>query len=269
MLSLAKKSPITLRAPLRLGLLNRFNEIWPTGGWGSIEYGTPGPGQVVGGRWKPLQHFLRRSVFAGVGAACLVDGRCYVRNDGKEAFSGALRLALIRLATGLEAWSTLQPLGIGPGAHTVQWLCAAGGAPNGTHCTPWATLLAGAGCTRSTCVLNANVHGPGAEGTLGPLLSANQQLLAPPGQLEVPSEAAVTAVVGAADPVGHIPVTVRTTATALLVTLTTLAPGVFSDNVFLLTEHEPVALVFEPRGASVSPELLRQSLRVVHLAQYL
>ena len=45
----------------------QYNEIWPTGGWGSIEYGTPVQGQVVGGRWKPLQHFLRRSVYATVG----------------------------------------------------------------------------------------------------------------------------------------------------------------------------------------------------------
>ena len=37
----------------------RYNEIWPTGGWGSIEYGTVGytKGQVLGGRWKPLQHW--------------------------------------------------------------------------------------------------------------------------------------------------------------------------------------------------------------------
>ena len=36
-------------------LLWQYNEIWPTGGWGSIEYGTPVPGQVLGGRWKPLK----------------------------------------------------------------------------------------------------------------------------------------------------------------------------------------------------------------------
>jgi hypothetical protein len=33
---------------------SRYNEIWPTGGWGSIEYGSAVPGQVEGGRWKPL-----------------------------------------------------------------------------------------------------------------------------------------------------------------------------------------------------------------------
>merc|ERR1711939_67426 len=29
-------------------LIWQFNEVWPTGGWGSIEYGTPRPGQVIG-----------------------------------------------------------------------------------------------------------------------------------------------------------------------------------------------------------------------------
>ena len=38
----------------------QLNEIWPTGGWGSLEYGTVGytPGQVVGGRWKPVSAIL-------------------------------------------------------------------------------------------------------------------------------------------------------------------------------------------------------------------
>jgi hypothetical protein len=40
-------------------LLWQFNEVWPTGGWGSIEYGTPVKGQVSGGRWKPLQYMLQ------------------------------------------------------------------------------------------------------------------------------------------------------------------------------------------------------------------
>ena len=43
-----------------------FNELWPTGGWGSIEYGGNTTGQVSGGRWKPLQvrrnDFLRRFI---------------------------------------------------------------------------------------------------------------------------------------------------------------------------------------------------------------
>ena len=46
-----------------------FGCSWPTGGWGSLEYGTTvadgagqplTAGQVAGGRWRPLQHFFRQ-----------------------------------------------------------------------------------------------------------------------------------------------------------------------------------------------------------------
>ena len=63
----------TRRAQNQLGLLVwQLNEIWPTGGWGSLEYGTVGhtPGQVLGGRWKPLQFMFKQSVFADTMASC-------------------------------------------------------------------------------------------------------------------------------------------------------------------------------------------------------
>jgi beta-mannosidase len=56
------------------GLLTwQLNEIWPTGGWGSIEYGGARAGQVVGGRWKPLHYLYRRSLYADVMCTC---GEC-------------------------------------------------------------------------------------------------------------------------------------------------------------------------------------------------
>jgi beta-mannosidase len=40
--------------------------VWPTGGWGSLEYG-PAPGftagQVVGGRWKPIHHMYAQHLY--------------------------------------------------------------------------------------------------------------------------------------------------------------------------------------------------------------
>merc|ERR1719305_2178020 len=50
----------------------QYNEIWPTGGWGSIEYGTVGytKGQVIGGRWKPLHYWYKSTIFADVMATC-------------------------------------------------------------------------------------------------------------------------------------------------------------------------------------------------------
>ena len=51
------------------GLLTwQLNEIWPTGGWGSLEYGSPTEdgSQVLGGRWKPLHYLFNRSVYTDV-----------------------------------------------------------------------------------------------------------------------------------------------------------------------------------------------------------
>jgi hypothetical protein len=42
----------------------QYNDIWPTGSWGSIEYGANETGQVIGGRWKPLHYELKRSAYA-------------------------------------------------------------------------------------------------------------------------------------------------------------------------------------------------------------
>ena len=72
----------TRRSQNQLGcIVWQYNEIWPTGGWGSIEYGTPVEGQVLGGRWKPLQYFYKRSIYADVMATCGGDGTCFVKND--------------------------------------------------------------------------------------------------------------------------------------------------------------------------------------------
>ena len=44
----------TRRAANTFGILIwQYNEIWPTGGWGTVEYGTPSvTGQVIGGRTR-------------------------------------------------------------------------------------------------------------------------------------------------------------------------------------------------------------------------
>lgn len=74
------------------------------GGWGSLEYGTPVAGQVIGGRWKPLHHFMEQSSYSDVTAACgaakitMMDASdqavgpalCYVRNDLPSAFTGSV-----------------------------------------------------------------------------------------------------------------------------------------------------------------------------------
>ncbi|GBG30059.1 Beta-mannosidase [Hondaea fermentalgiana] len=70
------------RASNTFGILTwQLNEIWPTGGWGSLEYGSQQPGQVVGGRWKLLHHWFAESLYKDVFIACGRDARCVVRVD--------------------------------------------------------------------------------------------------------------------------------------------------------------------------------------------
>lgn len=78
----------------------QYNEIWPTGGWGSIEYGTPRQGQVLGGRWKPLHYFYANHLYRDVMCACNMT-TCFVKNDGTRAFEdGALKISAVDVMTG-------------------------------------------------------------------------------------------------------------------------------------------------------------------------
>jgi hypothetical protein len=65
-------------------LIWQLNENWPTGGWGTIEYGSnmAQKGQVIGGRWKPIMHLLKQALFRDVFATCGMDSECFIRNDG-------------------------------------------------------------------------------------------------------------------------------------------------------------------------------------------
>ena len=103
-----------------------FNEIWPTGGWGSIEYGSPVPGQVEGGRWKPLHYILRSSTFADQMATCNDAGACMVKNDSPFAFEGKINIRLVNIASGIsKPMLTNHPISMAAGAGVAQWLCGA------------------------------------------------------------------------------------------------------------------------------------------------
>jgi len=100
----------------------------------------------------------------------------------------------------------------------------------------------------------------------------NELLLAPPSGLILPA-ANVSLELGALGTYSTVPITLRTNATALFVTLTTQAAGRFSDNAILLVGGEPTTIKFLPWLEGASPAantaLLRRSLRVEHLQQYL
>ena len=87
-----------------------LNEIWPTVGWGSLEYGpAPGegssPGQLQGGRWKPLHYFYKQSLMTDVMATCGVsanihgrpqaadENQCFISNHrASRPFNGTVTL---------------------------------------------------------------------------------------------------------------------------------------------------------------------------------
>jgi hypothetical protein len=105
---LIKQTTETMRATNNFGLLLwQLGEIYPTGGWGSLEYSGPRgyPGQVLGGRWKPLHNLLASTLFTDVFIACGAEGQCYVKNDSPihEISSGTVILELVSLVSGEPA----------------------------------------------------------------------------------------------------------------------------------------------------------------------
>ena len=267
---LVKQTVEGMRATNNFGvLLWQLGEIFPTGGWGSLEYSGPRgyPGAVLGGRWKPLHYLFERSLFSDVFVACGSAGQCYVRNDSPlsgVSAGAAVELALVSVVTGaLAAPATRLPVSLSVGPAAVAFFCAADGAVKGP-CKPWSAILSAAGCKAdgSDCVLNATVFDSG-----GAALASNEPtFLAPPSALlaalRPPGRSA--ALERPAPPPGS-PIRIRVTAAApaLFVTLSTLAQGRFSRNAFFLATNE-TDVFFLPNGreeyATLEATLALQSL---------
>jgi hypothetical protein len=257
----------------------QFNEVWPTGGWGSIEYGSTGftPGQVEGGRWKPLQYFLRRFLFRDHHVAASYDGRIFIRSD--DAFSptnATASLSFLHFASGSVSAGPSFPVTLPHGAAASAWFCADGVSASWL-CKPWAQVLPAVGCAAdgSDCAALLQLTEGGSQravpqaGSAGapsaPLLAENFELLAPVWRLALP-QASVTAAVGAPAADGSVPISLSASATALFVHLSTLAQGRFSDNSLLLLPGL-TSVSFLPWGALDLP-LLKSSLRVEHVQLY-
>jgi len=258
--TLILKSDIeTRRSQNQFGaLVWQLNEIWPTGGWGSVEYGTPVKGQVLGGRWKPLHYLYRRSIFMDVMATCGAQGSCYVKNDGTVPFEGQCNVSTLRFSDGqrqvIESFQLQMPAG--PGAKHLFKVEVA---------SPSSTMLL-TECRRSSPRKHDwRIEAFGA--VHADSVSFNENLLVAPFQLDLP-EAKVSATVSAepnAD--GTVDIELVTDRTALYVVLTTLAHGRFSDNAFAMTPGKG-RVQFIPFGRSNDIDLLRRSLRVEHLQMY-
>ena len=218
---------------------------------------------MEGGRWKPLQYFLRRFLYRDHHIAASNDARVHVRSDDAFAPTNATAtLSYLHLATGATSPGASFPVALPPGASASAWSCADG--VSGTwQCELWAQVLPRVGCAHdgSDCVLLLRV----TDSATGQLLAENFELLAPVWRLALPA-ASVKAAVGAPQADGSVPITLTASATALFVHLTTLAQGRFSDNSLLLAPGDTV-VSFLPWGP-LDAGLLQSSLRVEHVQLY-
>jgi len=84
-------------------LIWQLNEIWPSGGWGVLEYSaTSGSqGEVVGGRWKPLMHLLHQHLLVDVVAACGREGLCFIKSDA---------LVSVKVQLTIQSWKLSEDL---------------------------------------------------------------------------------------------------------------------------------------------------------------
>lgn len=258
------------RAANELGALTwQLNEVWPTGGWGSLEYGSIGftKGQVRGGRWKPLHYWFKASLFAQVMATCGHLGRtqqvaCFVANDHASApFSGVVTLSMIDLAgDGAEVEWARETVSMEPGPRALHYFTP----PNDTLPN-----------TTTTVVVSRVADASGA------LVSEHMVQLTAPMNLALPPTRLSVSVTNTPNPDGSIDVNVTSDRVAVFVTLTTLAQGRFSDNCFLLpaTTRTVQFIPFAVDGApGVSDRVvtgddyvrdLKSSIRVEDLSMYL
>ena len=249
--------------------------------WGSVEYGVADTrwtsGQVTGGRWKPLHHWLTDTLYRDVLVGCGADGRCFARNDAPlSRADGTLTLHAVELASGTRLAT---PLGVANvtlprGAGAMAWVCLDGSNASSVVCESPATVLAAAGCEPdgSDCAVEAELTGVGG----GAAIASNVIFMAMPSVLRFATRATVSATVGTIAPDGaSIPVNVTVSGgAALFVTLTTLAQGRFERNAAPITPEGVWPMRFVPLlsaargGLPLDAAELSRTLRIEHLALY-
>jgi len=238
-------------------LIWQLNEIWPTGGWGSIEYGTPVKGQVLGGRWKPLHHFLSAFLYKDLIVSCSSTSApdCYVKNDNPmHGWVGNVILSLFRFSDGMVSQVRSLAVRLAPGAGSIFRFCLLVVGGNG-DCATWQEVLKVGDCqSEGDCMLLTSLEGTGIH---------NFELLTSPYLLKLPAPVITIKVDSSSGAV-----TLVSNESALFVTLTTLAQGRFEMNSFLLRAGIETKVEFVWFGP-VDVPLLEKSLRVEHLQMYL
>jgi len=238
-------------------LIWQLNEIWPTGGWGSLEYGTPAvKGQVVGGRWKPLHYLLRASTFKDQIVTCQSSGQCVVKNDSPFIFTGSAVISFIHFTDGQQDSIITHPFNVSGGAGVTQWFCL------NSACDPLSAVLASFGCNSSgvDCIIDASVYDNSNQ-----LVSQNIVPLTAPQQMQLSPVTIKTNVVADGD---SATIEIVSSGVAAYVVLTTQAQGRFSDNAFLMLPGSRNIQFITFGSQPFDMNLLATTLRVEHVQQY-
>jgi len=243
------KSQIEIRrAQNQFGcLIWQLNEIWPTGGWGSIEYGTPLKGQVLGGRWKPLHYWLKKAIYTDVFASCGVNGQCFIRNDlAARTFTGEVTVNSVEFATGKINKLTSEKVDMAAGPGIVKWF----------------PILSQVNEKEEILVVTVT-------GEKGEMIAENVIPLVPPGNMTLPKAVVLFEVGSNVNSDGTVDILVFSENVALYVTFTTRANGRFSDNAFLLLPGTRIIQFIPFGGNEVDIATLKATLRVEHVATYM
>ena len=199
-----------------------------------------------------MHYLYKRSIFTDVVAACGGDGTCYVKNDrAGRPFNGTVTLESLAFADGAVSTVHTEEVSLGPGAGVSRYFHANN-----------ITALSGA-----AHMLIATVREDSTEGN-GAVLSTNEIPLVPPKAMRLHAAVVAATLTPVPNTDGTFDVTLSATATALYITLTTLAHGRFSDNFFAMGAGSKRTIQFVP-FSTFNLSMLAPSLRVEHLQMYL
>lgn len=230
----------------------QLNEIWPTGGWGSLEYGTPVPGQVIGGRWKPLHYWYAHALFKDVIAVCGAKGLCYVRNDGSTKFRGSVKVESVSFSDSSKEVLYERDVRLRPGPASIQYFSI----PEIDGKSRIAMIS-----VKHSCGLVANNNFA--------LFEAPKDLNLPRASLSIRVRIKPSVTKTVAQTV-NASLEVTASRFALFVVLSTQAQGRFSDNAFILRAGEPKTVEFIPfvHFGEEQRRTLVDSLRAEHFAHH-
>ncbi len=234
----------------------QLSEVWPTGGWGVIEYGSNVTGQVIGGRWKAAMHFFHQSVYALVTAVICANRSIYIRNDLPIEFTGRITVKTIQLnqnedielydANVSVAWGNI--LWIDEISSMLQTICVDG-----------------------TCVIETKLFSFSSKNTIP--VSSNIQSVVQLKKLQLNNNNKISYTI--LETTNRNNVTIQAKAgegkAALWVAFTSNANGYFSPNWFALKANTVENITFIPFDGVVDSVVineLKNNLRVEHLGEY-